>query len=227
MSATSDAIPAPDIRAGDEWVYRITTDRTSAFHEETAAIVVDGVTPSAVQLAIRQPGSDKPPLRMLMGRDWSRFRAVNGADTVVARPLDFPLSVGRRWTTRYTELNPNAEHASEEWRTNWSVDGWETVETPAGTFRAMKIVGEGSWTAVVNGGAVGVAAVNRGAGLASSSSRIVPQSTASGRLYRVFWYAPEVKRWVKSEEDTYSSTAERSEQVIATLQSYKMTQAHN
>ena len=41
------------------------------------------------------------------------------------------------------------------------------------------------------------------------SNRIVP-STASGRLYKAFWYVPAVKRWVKSVEEYYSANGQRT-----------------
>jgi hypothetical protein len=43
----------------------------------------------------------------------------------------------------------------------------------------------------------------------------------SGRLYKAFWYVPEVKRWVKSVEEYYSSGGVRNERYTQELESFK------
>jgi hypothetical protein len=54
-----------------------------------------------------------------------------------------------------------------------TVRGWETVEVPAGSFRALRLDIEGAWERV--------------------------DVKASGRSRTTMWYVPEVKRWVKYE----------------------------
>jgi hypothetical protein len=43
----------------------------------------------------------------------------------------------------------------------------------------------------------------------------------TGRLYKAFWYAPEVKRWVKSVEEHYSNGGVRDERYTQKLASFK------
>jgi hypothetical protein len=43
----------------------------------------------------------------------------------------------------------------------------------------------------------------------------------TGRLYKAFWYAPEVKRWVKSVEEYYSNGGVRNERYTQELESFK------
>jgi len=212
-------VAQPDIVAGDEWVYRITTDRGGKFSEETVDSVVKRVTPATVLMSSTQPGSDAPPREVLVGRDWSRFRNVNGSDTVVNHALDFPLSLGKHWYLEFSENNPNPGHSRETRGLTYVVTGWETVETPAGKFQTLKIEGEGSWKATTRPGSVAMSAAQPGA--VGSSARTTTAQTITGRLYQVFWYAPAAKRWVKSDEEIYNVSSVRSERVEAVLQSFK------
>ncbi|HZL00900.1 MAG TPA: hypothetical protein VFC47_13495 [Caulobacteraceae bacterium] len=212
-------VAQPEVVPGDEWVYRITTDRRGKFSEESADSVVKRVTATTLLLSTTQPGSDSPPRESLVGRDWDRFRNVNGADVVVNRPLDFPLSVGKHWDSAYSEDNPNAAHSREIWRVTYTVVGWETVDTPAGKFQTLKVEGEGDWKAITRPGAVAMSAAQPGAVM--SGARTSAARTVVGRLYRVLYYAPAVKRWVKSDEEIYDTNSVRSERIEAVLQSFK------
>jgi hypothetical protein len=44
----------------------------------------------------------------------------------------------------------------------------------------------------------------------------------SGRTYKAFWYAPEVKRGVKSVEEYYSGSGVRTERYTGELESFKI-----
>ncbi len=48
------------------------------------------------------------------------------------------------------------------------------------------------------------------------------QSTDSGRTYHAFWYAPSVKRWVKSVEEYYSANGLRTSSYKDELEAYKL-----
>ena len=50
-----------------------------------------------------------PPKELLAGADASRSlsRSVNGRQTVVNRPLAFPLNIGKSWIVEYSEDHPN------------------------------------------------------------------------------------------------------------------------
>jgi hypothetical protein len=151
------------------------------------------------------------------------LRDVNGKETVVNRPLSFPLSQGRSWDVAYTEESPNKNHKSEKFENRFTVVGFETVEVPAGKFRAMKIESEGHWDAelapsqsVVQGAESG----QSGATLVTQVQKTTARET-TGRTYKVFWYVPEVKRWVKSVEEYYSSGGVRNERYTQELESFK------
>jgi hypothetical protein len=154
--------------------------------------------------------ADADPNRVqsrMYGLDWSGRRSVNGQETTVDQPFSFPLELGKTWRLEFTEQNPNPQKLRETDTYPDKVVGWEDVAVPAGKFRALKIESDGRWTAdiaprVLNGAVV----ARQGSALSQTTESQVVQSTrVSGRYYKCFWYAPEVKRWVKSTEENYSS----------------------
>jgi len=222
--AWSGTLDRPVIKVGDTWIYRTTTERgASAWNQTDDEIKVTRVTPTAIFVATKTTGSTQPPKEMWVGPDWSRMRDVNGKETVVNRPFAFPLSDGKSWDLVYTEQNPNKNHKTEKIDRHFSVVGYETVEVPTGKFRALKIESEGHWEAQVAPGQSVVQGAQTGQGSATMVTQV--QSTAerptSGRLYEAFWYVPEVKRWVKSVEEYYSSGGVRNERYSQELESFK------
>ena len=151
------------------------------------------------------------------------MRDVNGVETVVNKPLSFPLTVGKNWNVKFTEQHPNKVHRSETWDVTYKVVGNESIEVPAGKFTAVKIEAEGKWAAQMEPSSTVVQAAQTSAAGASTGSEIknVTATTASGRIYKAFWYVPEVKRWVKSVEELYSSGGVRSERSTTELESFK------
>jgi hypothetical protein len=222
--AWSQTLDVPAVKTGDTWIYRSTTERgASGWNQTEEEIKVTRVTPTTIFIATKPAGSTQPPKEMLVGPDWSRVRDVNGTQTVVNRPLAFPLSDGKSWDVVYTEQNPNKNHKSEKFDNHFRVVGYETVQVPAGSFRALKIESEGHWEAVV---APGQSVVQGGQTGQSGTTMVTQvQNTAerqtSGRLYKAFWYAPEVKRWVRSVEEYYSSGGVRNERYSEELESFK------
>lgn len=224
------SVNKPEITAGDTWTYTITIQKGIASQEMRQQLSVVRVEGSQVLLAIKNVGSDMPPREQLTGADWSRARNVDGKQTVVNRPLDFPLTIGKRWTIDYTDDHPrDRRHSSEHFHETYAVRGLVNVTVPAGSFRALKIEADGEWAAEL---APGSAVASRAAGDAQGST-IVMQShrttrqTVSGRLYKAFWYVPSVKRFVKTDEEYFSSNGVLSERAADQLESYKLGGAGN
>ncbi len=223
-SARGQTVPAPSVAANDTWTYESTTEIGGNFRQTREEITVDHAGQGSIAVTDRTVGSNAAARQTLTNADWSRVHSVNGKQTVVNQPLQFPLRVGKSWTIEYSEDNPNREHSNEHFRSPYKVIGWEDVTVPAGTFHAMKVEAEGEWTATiapsVTAGAV--AHVDRfGATSVTQSNRTGP-SSASGRTYKAFWYVPEVKRWVKSVEEYYSSNGQRTSSYKVELASYHM-----
>ena len=226
VSVGAQNINAPMVKAGDTWTYKSTTEKgTTGWNQTRDETTVSRVTSSTIYYTVKASGSTQPEKELFAGVDWSRSRDVNGKETVVNRPLSFPLTSGKTWEIRYTEQQPNKEHRSEELDTKYTVVGYEAVEVPAGKFNALKIEAEGHWTAVVEPSQ----SVVQGAQSSAAGVSMVTQTqkttdrTASGRTYKAFWYVPEVRRWVKSVEEYYGSNGVRNEKHSGELESFSLT----
>jgi hypothetical protein len=224
LAAAAQAIDRPDIRAGDTWIYRTTEEKgPSGWNQTHDELAVTRVTASAIYFTVKPSGSTQAPKEIFMGKDWSRIRDINGKETVVAQPMQFPLSPGKAWTVKFTEDNPSKTFRTETWDNNYSVVGYEDIEVPGGKYRALKIEAEGRWSGVLAPGET----VVQGAETHESGTTLSTQlqkTTArevSGRLYKAFWYVPEVKRWVKSVEEDYSTGGVRNVRRTMELESYR------
>jgi hypothetical protein len=100
-AAWSAALELPPVREGDSWIYRSTTEKgPGGWNQTREEITVTRVTAARIFLSVKPSGSTQAPKEMFLGRDWSRSRDVNGKETVVNRPLSFPLSEKTTWELR-------------------------------------------------------------------------------------------------------------------------------
>jgi len=214
----------PLVQVGDTWTYRQTNDTRSGFKEEREVYEVTRTTASTIYFDARQAGSAQPPKNVFSGVDWRRVRAVNGVETVVNQPLDFPLTVGKHWDVHYREEHPNKGHVWEDFNSTYTVVGIEHVEVAAGKFDAIKIEAEGRWLAeTVPSNTIATAALGA-SGISTLATQIDTAGARriEGRMYKAFWYVPSVRRWVKSVEEYYASGGERSERNTSELDSYQL-----
>ena len=127
--------------------------------------------------------------------------------SLLNRPFLFSLKEGKSWKIEYTEDHPNKEHKTEQIHTTYNVIGWEDVDVPAGHFKAIKVEAEGNWIAELEPSIKvdsSTQANQNGSTVFMQSQKVTPQS-ATGRLYKAFWYVPEIKRFVKSVEEYYDA----------------------
>lgn len=214
----------PDVHAGDQWTYEATIERAPAvWNKSTIDVTATRVTPTSIYVDIKQSGSTQPPRSLVVGADWSRSRDVNGKQTVVNRPFAFPLDAGKSWKVDYSEDHPNRAHRLEQWDQKFQVVGYEAIDVPAGHFNALKIESEGRWNAELEP----AAAVAQNAVVTQNNTTMITQSQrvaarpVSGRAYKAYWYVPEIKRWVKSVEEVYSSADVRTERTTEELVAFK------
>jgi hypothetical protein len=223
LSALADSLDAPVVKEGDTWTYRNTHEKGTDWNQTRDEIKVSRATSSTIYFAQKQADSTQAVKEAFSGADWSRIRDINGKETVVNKPLSFPLSAGKKWEVQYTEQHPNKLHKFEQFDSKYSVIGYEQIEVPAGKFNALKIEVEGNWVAEKE---PAQAVISSAATTASGTSmatevRKTNEDVVTGRLYKAFWYVPEVKRWVKSVEEYYSNGGVRSERTTSELESFK------
>ena len=219
-------IDAPVFKAGDLWHYKTTDfkapNKWSQLHVQQ---IVTRVTSSSIYLSGKPVESPLPAREFIIRNDLGRTAMFNGSEVIVSKPASFPLSDGKTWDINWSENNPNANFKMISNSVQYKVLGMETVTVLAGTFQAMKIEAEGQWrneslpsittTNIVKSNSSGTSVASN---ITSNEEKL-----NSGRIYRAYWYVPEVKRMVKVIEETYNSSGERMDQLKLELELYKVS----
>lgn len=166
----SDApVRRPEIRVGDSWTYRSTNLLAPGTHVQSTRVTF--VTDKLI-LVVSALKSD--------GREYdSSYTSEWNTVTYVARNLyrphsglfRFPLRIGEKREVKYELLLPQSTTVESTSTGTITVVGWETVEVPAGRFRAIKI---------------------------EMDSTVQPANNSASFSRRLTsWYVPDVRRWVK------------------------------
>jgi hypothetical protein len=204
--AYAETVPQPTFTVDDWWSYHQSVQKNGVASDSHVTLSVMRLGSDSVVVTTKAEENPGRAQSMMLGLDWSRRRSVNGQETTVDQPFTFPLEVGKTWRLEFTEQNPDPQKLRETVTLPYKVVGWEDVTVPAGKFHALKIESDGRWTAdvaprVLNGAVI----AKQGSAMSQATeTRVVRGVRVSGRLYKCFWYAPEVKRWVKSTEENYS-----------------------
>jgi hypothetical protein len=201
----------PKYTPGDAWIYKFAYKTNGTLAKGQWVISISRNQGDRMVVAYKEVGLAKPPREFLLGGDWSIIHSINGVETVVVRPVAFPLFVGKSWRVEYSESYPAPDHSREQFSMTYKVLGWEKVTTAAGEFKALKIEGIGRWwedhpARVVN--EVIVSSSSPNVSEAKSTTKVVPAKRITGRFYKVSYYAPSVKRAAKSIEENYDANGE-------------------
>lgn len=164
-------VPRPHVEAGDSWTYRAENVLGQGKDEhETVIHRADG----KVLHVVSTRKSDGKEIDSIWTADWNAMTSYTG---FIYRPntgiYRYPMRAGDRHTTEFQVMRPRVNTLMFHAKMTVTVVGWETVEVPAGKFRALKVDASGTWQ------------------LADGSGAFLQQIT--------IWYAPEVRRWVKLE----------------------------
>lgn len=166
---TDTPIRRPEIRVGDSWTYRSTNIIGPGAHEqETRVTFID----DKVILAVSTRKSDGKEFDSSWTNEWNSVTTHGGS---MYRPhsgvVRFPLNIGDKHEVKYDLLRPRASTILSSTTGTVAIVGWETVEVPAGKFRAVRI----ELDSMVQ---------------PSDGSRAYPRQVT-------YWYSPDVRRWVK------------------------------
>lgn len=222
--AHAQSIPAPRVSVNDTWTYHHKGRNRTGWHDGRSTLTVRRASANEIVVAITHPDSDMATMERMFPANWSIERTVNGRPTVVNQPLAFPLSVGKTWKIAWTEDHPNPRLISQRVIETYRVTGWDDVTVPAGTFHALKIEADGTWSTSVAPAASNVSSSltdDFGTTTVERSLHTTPRIN-SGRMYKAFWYVPDVKRWVKASEEYYNGNGVRYEWYSDELESWKI-----
>lgn len=163
-------IPKPEVKVGESWTYRgvgMLGDRNT--HDYVVSVT--STSQSAIQV-IATRKQDGKEFDAVWTPEWN---AVASYTRMLYKPstgiLRFPLAVGNRHATAWDGTSLVDVSIKTQTEKTVEVIGWEDIQVPAGTFRALRIATDGT---------VRRLGAERGA-----------------RFESTFWYVPEVKRWVK------------------------------
>ena len=223
IAQPASEVQTPQFKLGDTWVYERTVQRgATGFNEGHWQLSIDRIDDDSILLGQKPEGSPNAPQEQLRGRDLRYLRNVDGQQTTTGRPAAFPLSVGRTWTTEFTD--PAADgHGPVHWRLSYRATGWNDGVTPAGRFHAIHIEAKGQ-RSTTNTASTTVAETTS---TPEGSTTVVRQKTAapgptSGLSYRSYDYAPEVREFAKTVYDDYNSENVRTRRTVQTLVSFKL-----
>ena len=169
--ATAQPVATPEVKVDDRWIYRRTDHRMKppVYLYELRVSFVDQ---RAIHTVLARQGKPRES-DATWTPDWSGVVSVDEGVVEVERGmLQFPLRVGDTYPALWHMRRPRAGSFHARHERNVKVVGWETVEVPAGKFRALKIEGQGAWL------------------------RVDTKKTDWAR--NTVWYVPAVRRWVKS-----------------------------
>lgn len=171
----SDQALRPFVKVGDTYLYetRAVDNPESAVTTRRTVTSVNGVI---VLTAINTNNTNSKTRRLFFDGDWNLLRTRNADDSGLdySPPLkyyDFPLFPGKTWHQVTSEKNIK-NGAIRNHDITGTVGSWEAITVPAGTFRAIKV---SLATVLVEN---------------DSGETIIGSDTS--------WYAPEVRRSVKS-----------------------------
>jgi hypothetical protein len=170
---SQDVVDKPQVKPGDNWAYN-RIDNWKRQVEFAFAHEVTGVGDGEIRIKVTRRDNGQV-FQNVYSDQWNQRGGVQNI-TPEYNWLQFPLQAGKKYRMEYATHNRQSGVQTKNQR-EVEVTGWEEVTVPAGKFRALKIVTSGTYTRLDRPG--------------------------SGRVRETFWYAPEVRRWVRTEyEDT-------------------------
>lgn len=134
-------VPAPEVRVGDTWTYRVRDAYTGLPRGEQSYRVIE-VSDGRVRVAALHDDARQQE-EQLYDRNWNWLRRpATNLQSFEYRPaypaFDFPLAAGKRWSARVIATDPKDGRRFPV-NVQAVVLGWERVKVPAGEFDALKI----------------------------------------------------------------------------------------
>ena len=136
-------IPAPEFRAGDQWVYRVKTGfGNPLIYDETWTVTSASAQGTDLRVVAKGGWLDTERRELWPAPGLVSQGALFEVETRrFATPLEryrYPLTVGERWNQRVVNYNEDLRRDGPISR-YVRVIGYETVTVPAGTFEALRL----------------------------------------------------------------------------------------
>ena len=167
---TDAPVAKPQVKVGDRWTYRITNNLTGD-SSVISELRVASTGPDEILVVSKRRGSGNENDNFFTS-EWNERAVGAWVQDPHNGHFKFPLKVGASHESTY-ESAQKATGIRGRMEKTVKVVGWEDVTVPAGKFRALKVEAKGTY-------------------------RRLDQRAEGGWTSYTHWYAPGVKRWVKS-----------------------------
>ena len=161
-------IVKPEIRVGDSWTYRGVNLLGPGTQDHVSRV---SYVDDKVILLVSTRKSDGKEFDSSWTSEWNAVTSYSGR---MFRPhtglFRFPLHIGDKHNSKLEWLEPRQKSIEGILTGAVSIVGWESVEVPAGKFRAIRMESDF---------------------VVRSPDGRAPQFKAT------YWYVPEVRRWVR------------------------------
>jgi len=148
-----DQAPAPSFKDGDTWQFNISRKgQIASSTDQNEGMYELSVTQGAVKLYDINGGQKNEMPIQPDGPTQALLRLVGKSNQ--RQDLKFPLSAGQKWTYQY-ETRPAGLPRDQRRSVEVNVAGMEQVTTPAGSFKAYKLIRSESWSTTGRGGGAG------------------------------------------------------------------------
>lgn len=187
-SAKADTINQPTFESGDIWEYK-TTDLWSSRVTSQYTKKVIGTLNDYVRFEY-VAATNPPQTNEVTQRADLNTTVVFKGEKMEKTLYKWPLFPGKKWSFRYMdESGSGASARVTTYNTEAEVKDWETVDTPAGRIKAVKITYLTNWN----------------------------NSQVSGRSTYTTWYSPQVKGAVQSTFETFGADGTPGERTTTQL----------
>lgn len=198
LGQTAGSVPRPEVKLGDSWTY-IRSDGYTKQITGTFVNTVQKIEAGEITVEARSPDGQGNPQLSVFTSDWNVLKRGTREFGPAIPQYAFPLEIGKHWEGNYTGPAPDGTGLVDYSRKS-KVVGVETVTVPAGKFTATKIQAETTW-------------LYKGAFRGGRSS---------GEIAETIWYAPEAKRFVKMEVETFHGAKRGPDRIVWELKELKL-----
>lgn len=170
-NASAQSTDKPEVRVGDRWSMQHTNGLVNERDYTTIEDVVE-ITDKEIQTRIRTKGRSGNGIAAYT-KEWNPVDVVSARYDPNLGRFSFPLQVGKKWDGAADKmLFSNGKHG--KFSLKGEVVSLEKVTVPAGTFDAYKVV-------------------------LTVDAIATDEDANIGHTVETYWYAPSVKRDIKSE----------------------------
>jgi len=196
--AEEPIVARPRVKVDDTWKYSVRrTDAQQRSRENVYDFKVTFVGPTAIKAVSTMANGEEidttwtPEWNVVTDGRAGSFYPDTGL-------LKFPLQPGATYSTKYEVVRPRQGQFDSKLAVNMKVVGWQQITVKAGTFRALKLEGTGTYERVdkVKGGA--------------------------GTIHYSIWYVPEIQRWAKFDFETKDQSGKVNQAQSEELLSFKL-----